>query len=511
MMRIKDVLELESLSRAQLLTDENTKNNVVNSVNIMDAPDINNWIKKNELLLTTGFSIYTRITDLDKFIKNLVKSGCAGLGIKPNRFFDNIPEEIIKSADKYGLPVIEIPNDIILGQVLKEILVEISIKHRFEADNIIPLLNNCLDFKNINKVVNLIGNAVNFNISLESAFINKKIDYRADDETEDSKADFKKEVFVIKKQNIVLGKMIISTSKDNIYRLKKLPVINFGLNILEFLLDKKRLELSRDFELRNDILDKLINYKTTDDDNLLEELNLLNLDLYKKDIYFQIITASYKENEEEKILLQNKLKKIINNFESEFKGKSDIKLLGGIHKSQIVFVLVIKDDKTINFDYIELYTDYLNYLSELYFPNQNLVLGISSVEQKISKISILYLQSVKANNIAYERKNNVFKYKDIGILEKIYDPENGVTLKKIMNDNFGSLADHNNFKEYIESLKVYFENDENLNKAAAALYIHRNSLKYRLNKIEKITNKNINNLEDKFKLYTGIKAYEILN
>lgn len=510
MIKIKDILKLDSLSQAKLLTNEEKKNNRVTRVNIMDAPDIINWVKKNELLLTTGFSIQKKIKNLDKFIKNLSKSGCAGLAIKSNRYFNNIPPEIIESGNKYGLPIIEIPTEVVLGEILNEILNEILLKDNFEKNKIIPLLNNSFNFENIERIIDLIGQALNYDISFESPFINKNITYKAENSQNKTK-DLDNKIFTIKKQNIVLGKLIIYFNKNDIYKSKKLSIVYFSLNILEFLLNKKRLELSKDHKIKNEVIDKLINYKEINKDDLFNQLTLLNRNIFKNNVFFQIITVSYKnDKDDKKIVLKDKFKKIINDFENEFENKSDIQLLGGLYNKNIVFITAAKNKNT-NIEYIDLYTNHLNYLSTLYFPNCDLAIGISDTEKKLVQIKKQYFNSITANYIAHERKNNVFQYENLGILEDIYDPKNGMTLNKITENHLGPIIKDKNHKEYIKTLKVYFENNENINKASENLYIHRNSLKYRLNKIEKITNKNIDNLEDKLKLYIGIKAYEIIN
>lgn len=510
MIRIKDILKLKTLSQAKFLTNQEKKNNIVRSVNIMDAPDIINWVKKNELLLTTGFSMYKKINNLDKFIKNLSESGCSGLAIKSNRYFNNIPPQIIKSGNKYGLPIIEIPNDVVLGEVLNEILNEILLKDKLKQNKIIPLLNNSLNFENIENIISTLGQELNYDIAFESPFINKNINYKTEN-NQDKSEELDTKIFTINKQNNFLGKLIIYFNKNDIYKTEKMPTIHFSLNILEFLLNKKRLELNDNHKLRDEIIDNLINYDKNNYETLLEKLNLLNMNFFKNDCFFQIITISFKDNKKDKISSKDKFRNIINDFENEFKKNTDIQLLGGLYNKNIVFIIAAKQNKKNN-EFIDRYTNYLNYLSTLYFPNHDIAIGISDLENKLMQIRNLYFHSIKANNIAYESINNIFQYnKNLGILEDVYDPNNGMTLKKIVDKNLGAIINHNSKKEYIKTLKVYFENNENINKASENLYIHRNSLKYRLDKIEKITNKNIDDLEDKLKLYLGIKAYEIIN
>ncbi|WP_420490189.1 helix-turn-helix domain-containing protein [Neobacillus drentensis] len=53
------------------------------------------------------------------------------------------------------------------------------------------------------------------------------------------------------------------------------------------------------------------------------------------------------------------------------------------------------------------------------------------------------------------------------------------------------------------------ENSGDMNAISAELHIHRNSLAYRLQKIELLTNKNPKNFIDLFQLFTGYVLHKI--
>ncbi len=55
-----------------------------------------------------------------------------------------------------------------------------------------------------------------------------------------------------------------------------------------------------------------------------------------------------------------------------------------------------------------------------------------------------------------------------------------------------------------KTLRHYFLQDCDLHRCAEALFIHPNTLRYRLGRIEQITGLNFNKLDDKFLLYLGL-------
>jgi len=67
-----------------------------------------------------------------------------------------------------------------------------------------------------------------------------------------------------------------------------------------------------------------------------------------------------------------------------------------------------------------------------------------------------------------------------------------------------------NRSELFETLKVYSECNGNLSEAARILHIHRNSLAYRLHKIEQLTGRNLDDPEDRFMLAIAVHLYPFL-
>lgn len=57
-----------------------------------------------------------------------------------------------------------------------------------------------------------------------------------------------------------------------------------------------------------------------------------------------------------------------------------------------------------------------------------------------------------------------------------------------------------------KTLSVFFAHNCDLMKTCAELHIHRNTLRYRLEKIEQLTHLNINHLDDKVQLYLALKC-----
>lgn len=106
---IKWLLKDSGLSNLRLLTSFSHINSPIQSVNVLDNPDVSKWFKKDELILTTGF-IFLGNPELQRsIVRDLKEFGCAALAIKIRRYFRSIPEAILDEAAKLDFPIIELP------------------------------------------------------------------------------------------------------------------------------------------------------------------------------------------------------------------------------------------------------------------------------------------------------------------------------------------------------------------------------------------------------------------
>ncbi|MFB5265558.1 PucR family transcriptional regulator [Paenibacillus enshidis] len=106
---VKEALSIYPLSEAKLVAGSEGTMRMMKSVNVMDAPDIADWIKNGEMLFTTGFIFKDSQEGVMRLLQRLDERGCAGLGVKLGRFWQHIPEQVIEEADRLKFPLLELP------------------------------------------------------------------------------------------------------------------------------------------------------------------------------------------------------------------------------------------------------------------------------------------------------------------------------------------------------------------------------------------------------------------
>lgn len=108
-MTVEQALSVYPLSEGKLIAGSSGINRIVKAVNVMDAPDITDWIKEGEMVFTTAYLIKDRPEEAAQLLRKLHQRGSSGLGIKLGRFWEAIPESLIDQANDLGFPLIELP------------------------------------------------------------------------------------------------------------------------------------------------------------------------------------------------------------------------------------------------------------------------------------------------------------------------------------------------------------------------------------------------------------------
>ena len=135
--------------------------------------------------------------------------------------------------------------------------------------------------------------------------------------------------------------------------------------------------------------------------------------------------------------------------------------------------------------------------------NVTVCFGISSISENVGGMRKSYIEAKKALNVALSsRRSFIKKYQDLDIgllLEDILDDTKNNFVNKIFKN-----MDKDERSKSIEILIKYFENNGSINKTADELFLHKNTLQYRLNKIKKLTGYDPRVIEDMVVLYLAV-------
>ncbi|MDO4300963.1 MAG: PucR family transcriptional regulator [Clostridia bacterium] len=135
--------------------------------------------------------------------------------------------------------------------------------------------------------------------------------------------------------------------------------------------------------------------------------------------------------------------------------------------------------------------------------------GRSEVKTGIRNISKYYKQAEadmvsRRSDVSDALKINeqykiLLEIKDKDKIEEYCDNVIGAVLK----------WDNKNNANYYETLKCYFENDASVSKAAQEMNIHRNTINYKIKKIESLLNCDLSSFEERFSIMLAMKLREL--
>ena len=161
---VQDILQLDCMSQTNVVAGHQGLTRIVSNVNVMEVPDIGNWISAGDLLLTTAYSIRNDPDALASLIPELVNKGLAGLALKPKRYLESIPSGMIEQANQMNFPLIELPPEASFSKIINNILNEILqfqtlyLKRSEEAHRL--FMEVILQGGHIEDIATLLGNLI---------------------------------------------------------------------------------------------------------------------------------------------------------------------------------------------------------------------------------------------------------------------------------------------------------------------------------------------------------------
>lgn len=124
---LRDVLKVDGLADTSVLAGRSGLDRVVTRLNVMEVPDIVDWVRPHALLVTAGFPLVGleegRLVDL---VRGLDERQVTALGIKVGRYLGEIPKSVLAVADELGFPLLALSADLAFDDLLEEVHVRLT-------------------------------------------------------------------------------------------------------------------------------------------------------------------------------------------------------------------------------------------------------------------------------------------------------------------------------------------------------------------------------------------------
>ncbi|SEL09141.1 purine catabolism regulatory protein [Carnobacterium iners] len=167
---VKDILKLKGFSGAKVVAGENGLINIVKKATLMEVPDIGEFLEENSLIITTLYPIINNAEAMKSIIPKSSAASAAGICIKTGRYIETIPESMLKQANELNFPIIEIHSDENLSDLASEIIKFSLDQHisalQFQREVHNQLMNMFLKGENVNAMIDSFSDLVDHPVIL---------------------------------------------------------------------------------------------------------------------------------------------------------------------------------------------------------------------------------------------------------------------------------------------------------------------------------------------------------
>lgn len=552
----------DTLEGLRLIAGEKARNNVISNVNIIDNPDTFDWLSAGDFLLTTGYIFKDSPQMQLKLVRELSDIGCAGLGIKTKRYMDMVPEVMIEEANRCGFPIVEIPFRYSLANI-SNVINNALFKRE---DTMLKKLINIHD-KMMGCV--LMGGGVDELVAQTSALISnpvilvdskwrllsykehpdntkrlqdyiplaKKerafprefisdIPYSISEFTKSIKRRFPNEegeiicrILPVAANKTIYGYLVVWESVSKMQFIDYMAMESAASSIAMERIKTRQMEEMR-HHMRQDFFDELLSGKieSVSAVNSLAEIHNMN----PQKAYVCVVTRVSEDNEhyagphtaskDDFNQLKERLLSVI-----ESVAYTAHRNVVSIHRGNLLlsFCKVGKEDqgrKASQFlrEFVEdIYHSLVSTCPELRFQ-----IGVGSVCSEFLEMKKTYMQAQEAIKISTDLKNSspICYFDDMIIYHFLETAVSREALQDFYDASLRKLSDYDeqNHTDLVETLNQYFLCNGIVSVAAKKMFLHRNTLIYRMEKIKDILGSELNDPQELLQLQIGLKIMKIL-
>lgn len=119
MITVRDLIYRHGELEFEILAGENGLDKEVKAISFIDAPSSVEWLRGNEVILTTAFLYQADERSLYQFVLTLINKNVTALGIKLGRYIKSLPAAIIDLADTNMFPIFVLPYEMVWSEFIE--------------------------------------------------------------------------------------------------------------------------------------------------------------------------------------------------------------------------------------------------------------------------------------------------------------------------------------------------------------------------------------------------------
>lgn len=206
------------------------------------------------------------------------------------------------------------------------------------------------------------------------------------------------------------------------------------------------------------------------------------------------------------------LKQVLHNSINSAASDSRYRAISYPVNESIILLVLNEKERQISMD---TFSDVIRECCKKNFPEMNFNISIGNVYNDFSQIRKSYVEADKAFKAAKAEKCtdcNTF-YSDIGVYKLLAEIENAELLERYHQDILGKLEryDIQNKTDFMNLLYVFLQEGGGYNQTANRLFMHRNTVMYKVNKIQEILGCDLSDPQVTLELKIGFMIKKLLS
>ena len=174
-------------------------------------------------------------------------------------------------------------------------------------------------------------------------------------------------------------------------------------------------------------------------------------------------------------------------------------------------LIVSENDKVT---ILHLAEDLLRRLEET-MPQCTFRMGIGRCYKELTNYNKSFSEACSALSFSMlsQGGKEIAHFDDLGVYRILFDYKNREELFQLYRDTVGVISEYDkrNQTEYLQTIRVYFAQNYSINNTAKKLFVHYNTILYRLNKINSLFRIDLGNEEERINLYVSLRVADTQN
>lgn len=292
----------------------------------------------------------------------------------------------------------------------------------------------------------------------------------------------------------ICDKMIDIANKNH-FPLLRIP---YEMTYIDIIMDAMNVIMteSNRKEMLGKYISDIIFHPSPNEGLLQEEGRLLKVDIEKD--FFQSLILEFDTDEVQEGNVFRMIRFAVDRLANFTESLSEELFCGSFKMEKGMFFLLYSREEEVLEQYLPfVLTEMRVILDSLSIPCDWKV-GIGTIRKNAAGIRCSYEEAVQAMELGriMEPMKKTYQFRDLELYSSLRE-----ILQHKQESLFSSILGKLKNQELVDTLIIYFECNGNMDETASRMYTHKNTIKYRLNKIKELTGLDVKNQEDNFKLY----------